>query len=86
MKRPVCAVYDSAAQVYSNPPLFVPSVAVATRSFTDEVRRVDPQNQLNKHPEDFVLFHLGEYDDETGELSSQKPRQIIRGVDIVPKE
>lgn len=87
MKRVICAVYDSAAMVYSNPPMFVPSVGVATRAFTDEVRRDSADNQLNRHSSDFVLFELGEYDDESGEfLSLPKPRAIIRGVDVLPKE
>lgn len=87
MKRVICAVYDSAAMVFSNPPMFVPSVGVATRAFTDEVRRDSSDNQLNRHPGDFVLFELGSYDDEDGKfLTLDKPRAIIRGVDVVPKE
>lgn len=86
--RKICAVFDSAAEVFSTPPIFAPAVGHAVRAFTDEVRRKADDNPLSKHPQDFVLFELGEYDEATGELTSlDKPRQLIRGVDItIPKE
>jgi len=46
--------------------MFVPSVGVAIRSFSDEVNRKDPENQLFNHPDDFDLYELGEFDDNTG--------------------
>ena len=36
MKRAVCAVFDSAVNLYGQP-IFVPSVGAALRSFIDEV-------------------------------------------------
>lgn len=65
MKLVLCSVKDRAADAYGRP-MFVPSVGVAIRSFSDEVNRVDPDNQLNKHPDDFDLYELGEFDDNTG--------------------
>jgi len=75
------AIRDRAADVY-NTPAFVPSLGVAIRSFSDEVNRVDNNNQLNKHPEDFDLFYLGEYDDSSGEFEAVRPQQIAIGKDI----
>lgn len=86
MIKAVCSVRDSAAELYS-PPMFVPSTGVAVRAFTDEVRREDPNNQLHKHPQDFVLFEVASFDDETGVFVNVTPaRQLIRGVDVVIKE
>lgn len=65
MKLVLCSVKDRAADAYGRP-MFVPSVGVAIRSFSDEVNRDDPDNQLNKHPDDFDLYELGEFDDNTG--------------------
>lgn len=59
---------DQAAQV-SNPPIAVVSLGVAIRSFGDEANRADPNNQVWKHPDDFTLWHGGEYDDSTGTVT-----------------
>jgi hypothetical protein len=65
MKLVLCTVKDRAADAFGRP-MFVPSVGVAIRSFSDEVNRDDPENQLNRHPDDFDLYELGEFDDNTG--------------------
>lgn len=65
MKMEIVAVRDRATEAYAQP-IFVPALGVAIRSFQDEVNREDPNNNLNLHPEDFALFHLGTYDDNTG--------------------
>lgn len=83
MIKVCCAVWDSAAQVYGQP-IFVPTVAVAARSFIDECGRVADDNPLSKHPEDFELRVLGEYDDSTGLLipSPEGPRLLIRAKEV----
>lgn len=65
MKFQVICTRDIIANVYSNP-MFVPHLGSAIRDFGDECRRKDPNNILGKHPEDFELWHMGEYDDNTG--------------------
>lgn len=83
-KMSVCAVFDSAVQVYGQP-FFVVSTGGAVRSFSDEVNRADANNQFNKHPDDFDLRFLAYYDDETGEFSSlaEGIRSLARGKDVV---
>lgn len=81
MKLVCVAVFDSASQAYGRP-FFVQSRGVAVRSFTDEVRRVDPNNDLNKHPEDFTLVHLGTFDDSNGSFDSNL-ETLLRGKDAV---
>lgn len=68
MKLQLVSVYDAKAEVYS-PPIAVPTLGMAERSFADEVN--NPQSQYNKHPEDYTLFHLGEYDDATGVVTNR---------------
>jgi len=82
MKSIVVSIYDVAAQLYSRP-AFVTSRAAAIRSFGDEIRRVDPNNELNKHPKDFELRALGLFDDESGLFDSQVPERISAGLDHV---
>lgn len=76
----MCVVRDSAANVYGQP-MCVPSLGIAVRSFGDEVKRVDANNQMNKHPEDFELFDVGTYDDNTCTFETYAPKSIARGVD-----
>jgi len=61
----IVAVKDRAAGAFGRP-FFVPSVGLAIRSFTDEVNRDADDNQMNRHSDDFDLYDLGIYDDETG--------------------
>lgn len=84
MKYAVCAVKDRAVNAY-NRPIYVPTVGVAIRSFTDEVNRKD--SELQNHPEDYDLYELGQWDDETAiYVPLEVPRVITRAQDIVIKE
>lgn len=79
MKQIICTVYDRAAETYARP-MFVPSIGVAIRSFTDEVNRNDPNNQLFNHADDFDLYELGEYDDQTSRIIMlDLPKVLILG-------
>lgn len=82
MELQVVCLYDSKALAY-NLPQFVQSVGAAVRSFSDEVNRADAGNVLFNHPADFLLFHMGTYDDATGVVSNfDVPRQIAIGNDL----
>lgn len=84
MKYAVCAVKDRAVNAY-NRPIYVPTVGVAIRSFTDEVNRQD--SELRNHPEDYDLYEIGQWDDETAIYTSlEVPRVITRAQDIAIKE
>lgn len=65
MKVLVFAVYDNKIGTYAQP-FFSQTISAAKRSFVDAAS--DPSTLLSKHPEDFSLFHLGEFDDSTGFL------------------
>jgi hypothetical protein len=79
MKHIICTVYDRAAETYARP-MFVPSIGVAIRSFTDEVNRNDSNNQLFNHADDFDLYELGEFDDQTSRIFMlDLPKVLILG-------
>lgn len=63
----VFAIYDSKAEAYLQP-FFTSTIGMAIRSFEQAAN--DPQTQFHRHPADFTLFNIGEYDDETGTLVS----------------
>lgn len=65
MKSKIFAVYDSKVAAYAQP-FHMESIGAAIRAFADTCE--DPQSMLCKHPHDFTLFQIGEYDDTTGTL------------------
>lgn len=67
MIQKIYTVYDSKLEAYMQP-FFMQSKGQAVRAFTDSVN--DQTTQFNKHPEDFTLFELGEYDDSTGKFTN----------------
>jgi hypothetical protein len=79
----IVSVKDGAADVFSRP-FFVPHRNVAVRDFTDEVNRPGSDNPLNKHPDDFDLYLLGQFDDSTGAFIREgSPTVLVRGKDVV---
>lgn len=79
----VLSVRDRSADVYGQP-FYSASIGGSIRSFADEINRPDPQNMLNKHPEDFDLFELGVFDDNSAQFRLlELPRQIAIGKDCV---
>lgn len=85
MKRVILCVKDSATELFGQP-FFVPAVGAGLRDFIDQVNRRAEDNPLFQHPEDFYLYHLGEYDDETGTFHAHElgcPAMLMRGKDAV---
>jgi len=83
MKYSVCAVKDRAVDAF-NRPIYVPTIGVAIRSFTDEVNRKD--SELATHPEDYDLYELGQWDDGTAIYTPLEAiRVIARAQDIAIK-
>ena len=69
----VFSVYDEKAEAYL-PPFMLPKVQMALRTFGDTIN--NPESQMSRHPEDYQLFHLGQFDnhDASYELfSAPKP-------------
>ena len=65
MRMIVVSIKDRAADAYARP-FFVQTDNVAIRSFMDEVNRSDKENPLYNHPDDYDLFGLGVFDDNSG--------------------
>lgn len=83
MKLVIVAIRDSAANAFGRPN-FVPALGAAVRGFGDEVNRRAEDNPLHAHPEDFEMFELGMFDDETAEfVLHEKPRPVARAKDLV---
>lgn len=61
----VFVIYDDKARAYL-PPWTLPEVPQAIRTFGDAL--ADPNHDFSKHPEDYTLFQLGEFDSSSGVL------------------
>lgn len=80
----VFSVYDSKALAFSAP-FFAPTPGAAIRLFSDACN--DGQTMWSKHPGDFVLYQIGEFDDGNAELSSLSPATHLGvGTDYVERK
>lgn len=79
--KPIYAVKDLAVQAYGIP-FFVRAKGEAVRSFQDEVNKKDGQSAIAAHPEDYELYYIGNYNDQTGEIEPLAPELIARAKDL----
>lgn len=82
MLHRIVSIYDLKAQVYSKP-IFVPNTGSAIRAWGDAINAKDSPNEYTRHPEDYIMFDLGEYDDTTGAINSSLPVELARALALV---
>ena len=77
----VYSVYDKAIGAYGRP-MFLQSDGQCLRSFIDEVN--NPESGMHKHPEDYSLFKLGSWDDESAIfVAEEAPRCLARAHELL---
>ena len=59
----IFSIQDKVTGIFSQPH-FVAHKGQMLRMFSDEVN--NPESMFSKHPADFSLYYLGEYDDNAG--------------------
>lgn len=84
MRYNLCAVLDAKLGEYAAP-FTVRKTGEAIRSFGDAVAQPDPNNNMHKHPEDFTLWHVGDYESDTGEVINVVPRILASASEYVVK-
>lgn len=85
------AIYDKALGAYMQP-WFAQSTGQAQRMFTDEINR--PDGDMHKHPEDYNLYYLGDWNNETGMIEHDdghkqydtQPALIVQGANCIVKQ
>lgn len=80
MKTMCFSVFDSKAAVFGTP-FFMSREAAAIRAFSDLAN--DPNTMVGKHPSDFSLFHIGDFDDDLATFDSVKPRCLATAAGLV---
>ena len=74
------SVYDDKAKTF-NTPFYKHTHGEAERDFKTAVNEVREGNNLNKYPEDYDLFFIGEYDDQTGKFEAlSTPQHVCKAV------
>lgn len=83
MTTQIFSVYDSAAHRYLDP-FTAPTVDVAIRHFKHAVN--SDGHQFNQFPQDYTLFHCGEFDPETGKLVPCEPHSLGVAITFLASE
>lgn len=78
MQMFIYSVKDTKADLFGRP-FYCLNAAHAIRGFTDQVNDpMDGQNDLFKHTEDFVLYELGVFEDQSGQITVlDTPKSLI---------
>ncbi|QCQ84847.1 nonstructural protein [Blackfly microvirus SF02] len=73
----IFSVFDSKAASFGVP-FADHQEGSAIRNFADAVNDgSNPNNMWHNHPEDFSLFQLAEFDNNTGEIVPIKPKSLV---------
>lgn len=72
------SLFDNKALQY-HPPFYASTDAAAIRAVRDLVD--DPNTSVGRHPKDYTLYNVGQYDDSNGLFMAQQP--LMHVVDAV---
>lgn len=77
----VFAVLDEKAKCFL-PPFNAANNAVAVRMFDNGVQ--SPETLVSKYPEDYCLYALAEFDDNTGKYKAIEPiERVVKATELV---
>lgn len=81
MELKVFSLRDTKGGVYHQP-FYQRSHGEAERSIKQLAN--DPQSMVSKYPEDYDLYYLGTYDDQTGVIKPEdSPQHVLKAVQLV---
>lgn len=80
----IVAIRDTALNRFAAP-ASQPNTPYAVRTFAQEVNNAQ-NGMLYKRPQDFEMWQLAEYDEETGLFSANQPACIARAIDLKEPE
>ena len=84
MKLQMYSIFDQAAKAFAQP-FFMHNDGLAIRAFQDNANSAD--SQIAKHPDQFTLYNIGTYDDQTGQVDTVDPKSLgIAQTYIQPEE
>lgn len=74
MDTKIYAIYDTQAKAHLQP-FFAATDGIAIRSV--QAALDDKNSNFAKYPQDFTLYNLGSFDDQTGIISAKDPELVI---------
>nr|QJB19352.1 MAG: nonstructural protein [Microvirus sp.] len=74
MKHIIFTIYDSKVESYS-PPFYARSVAEGIRTITSTLKNAE--SQLSQYPEDFSLYHIGTFCDESANIELLEHKSFL---------
>ena len=80
MNLNIYSIYDTATAAYMRP-FFLQSDGQATRMFGDLAQNAD--HEVGQHPEDYSLYRIGIYDDQTAKLIPQEKTCLATALEII---
>ncbi len=83
MKIKMYVVHDSKAAAYLQP-WFNSTHALAKRNFADCVN--DKTHNFGRHPEDYRLFYIAEFNDHDAKLEPCAPHSLGNGIEFIELE
>lgn len=82
MKLVMSCVYDVKGETFSQP-WFTTTAAAAVRTFGDLVNNPERGGLIYTHPEDYQLFEMGVFDDNSGKFHTLDiPKHLVSGSSI----
>lgn len=79
----VFSLYDSKAKMFG-PPFFMQTRGMAVRALSDLVK--DSQSMVCRHPDDFVMYQIGEFNDQDAVFKNQNPHELVSMASDFKKE
>lgn len=79
MKYPVFAIRDVHTGFMS--PTVDQNQSAAIRNFEHAV--MQSASLMNSHPEHYALYHIGEFDTETGKITDCLPEHLIDASEVI---
>ncbi len=80
MKLNAYTIYDVASGTYMRP-FFSQADGEATRGFKDIA--TDADHQIGKHPEDYTLYRIGSFNDNTGKMEGEELEKLATALEMV---
>lgn len=84
MQLKIFSIYDTKAEWYSQP-FFARANGEALRSFINIIN--DKKHPIGQHPQDYALFEIGLWDDQTAKIEMLKaPIALGNGIEFLEQE
>lgn len=79
MIEQIFTVFDTKSKTYS-PTIYFKQIGEASRAFSDAVNKEN--HQYNLHPEDYSLYHIGQWDNLTAKYTDIDPKLLYTGLQL----